>query len=434
MAKHHVWESKWEFIDNLGNGGQGYTILVQNMDNDKLMGALKFLKSQKDPERRERLYREMAALKTLDHENIPKLIDGNGEEYADNSIELYIVTEYIPGDTLEKFIEKRGILSFQDATELILSLAHTLKYCHDREFVHRDIKPNNIILRDNDLKSPVLIDYGLSFNREIAAEVNSTETGQHIGNRFLSLPELRVPGANKRDPRSDITMLCGIFLYSMTGIIPTDLLDENEAKPHRRDLTKEKLANVAGPAIDLLNNFFDKAFNPAINDRYQSIDSVIKRLEELLNFKPQEMKDEDRAAAVEAIKRKLNASVDVEKSNNLKKFFDDLDNAIRRGITQVLNQFKELDFHSLQSAGHTDIPHQLYRNTFGIGSGILNRELIRTIFKCRGNGSEFILDATSDGETVELDRIDWNDHVDWGSIEERVSEYYIRGIQKKLES
>ena len=104
--KNKPWEEKWETIKPIGGGGQGDTFLVKPKDSTILSQSfvLKKLKNQKDPERRKRMHREVAALITLDCPGIPRLIDSNSDQF-DAEVPLYMIGEFIEGKTLSQFLE-----------------------------------------------------------------------------------------------------------------------------------------------------------------------------------------------------------------------------------------------------------------------------------------------------------------------------------------
>ncbi|NES03267.1 MAG: protein kinase, partial [Okeania sp. SIO2F4] len=187
--KKRPWDEKWEVIAKIGKGGQGETSLVKPKNDSFPPGnyVLKILNycHQKDDERRARMSREVNNLKTFRNPGIPELIDSNYEFFEDLNILLYMVTEFIEGNTLEKFIIEKGGIDVFDAVKFTVKLLDIVEYCHQRDVVHRDIKPDNIIVRNDSLTTPVLIDFGLSFNKE--DDTNLTPTGQDVGNRFLFL-------------------------------------------------------------------------------------------------------------------------------------------------------------------------------------------------------------------------------------------------------
>ena len=261
------WKDKWAPVREIDSGGQGNSKVVLSKDgNDPNEYFLKILRHQGDMERRKRMHREVGAYSTLKHPGITKLVDSNSHQFADDSYKLYLVTEYVNGTTLYNFVQYNGALALNDAIDFVLALVDIVVYCHHEDCVHRDIKPINIMLRGGNIATPLLVDFGLSFNLDDESQLE-TELGQEIGNRFLRLPELCIDSSNKRDPRSDITSLCGILLYALTGLLPVSLLDENGKMPHQRPHIAAKLAMLPVD-IEALLRIFDRGFQTNILHRW----------------------------------------------------------------------------------------------------------------------------------------------------------------------
>lgn len=224
--KSKLWE-KWELLNpdsnKLGQGGQGVVRKVKNLQSGEL-GALKELTNCNSPERRKRMKIEAVSLSVLEHNNICKILDSN----TTSTGKPYIITNFIDGVTLEDKIAQSHF-SLHEMHEFAKELLSALHYAHSIPVYHRDIKPGNIMLRDGRSSDPVLIDFGLSFNEEENIFSSATYDGQQLGNRFLHLPELQ---RGARDPRSDITQLCGVFLYTITGIPPISLVNAQGEYPH----------------------------------------------------------------------------------------------------------------------------------------------------------------------------------------------------------
>src|ERR1041384_8174313 len=100
------WDIKWQKVRELGGGGQGATFLVKRRDgSDDNEYVLKVLRRQDDSERRQRMYREVNALRRLQHTAaVPKFIESNTDQHADLDVPLYFVAEYVKGQTLEERI------------------------------------------------------------------------------------------------------------------------------------------------------------------------------------------------------------------------------------------------------------------------------------------------------------------------------------------
>jgi serine/threonine protein kinase len=269
MAKRHPWDERWESVKHLGAGGQGTTTLVKRRGGDDSVFVLKRLNRQNDPERRARMRREAVALQTLGHPGIPRYVDCNTQEYA-NDVPLFIVLEHIPGPTLEEFVADNA-MALDDALAMAMVLTDILSYCHERNIGHRDIKPDNIILRNSSAREPVLIDFGQSFNLDTTAEpIGGTQTNEQMGNRFLILPEHRVPGDSKRDLRSDLTSCCGVLFYALTREMPTMLRDASGHAPHERDSVRSGFEALASTRRLALLRLFARGFLHRVDDRWQT--------------------------------------------------------------------------------------------------------------------------------------------------------------------
>jgi len=227
------------------------------------------------------MHREVAAYRTLRHPRIPQLIDSNVDAFADLSVELYLVTERIHGPTLANWRISQQTVDISEAARISARLLEVVEYCHSQEILHRDIKPDNILLRCGSIDDPVLVDFGLSFNAE-EEHPNETGTIVELGNRFLRLPELGPNSANKRDPRTDLTFCTGILLYLLTGIPPAMLVDENRQLPHQRPALSAVLsASLDRNSRDRVLRVFDRGFQLELSRRWQSAAEFIRALEDL---------------------------------------------------------------------------------------------------------------------------------------------------------
>jgi serine/threonine protein kinase len=275
------WEREWEGHEILGQGGQGVTRRVENRNTGQV-GCVKILSKQNDKERRMRFAREATAYDTCSHPLIPRLLVSNAHNHADTDYKLFLVTEYVCGPTLTQLIDEKERIDWIDGLKLTIALLGVVKYLHDNDWVHRDIKPDNIILRDRDVTAPVLLDFGLSYKEDIA-ETLDTEHGQEMGNRFLRLPELSIGSTTKRDDRSDLSFIGGILFYVLTGTLPATLQDSEGRMPHQRPVCFAQLSRIAGAAAPVLFDFLDRCFNPVLIRRHANAASMQAILETLLN-------------------------------------------------------------------------------------------------------------------------------------------------------
>ena len=197
-------------------------------------------------------------------------------------IEPYIATEFIEGPTLRRWREAQEHYELDTAIEMTRKLLAVLSACHAGDIVHRDVKPDNIILANGDPGHPVLLDFGLNYH-EIEGIAFETEHGQEVGNRFLRLPELSAGSPLKQDPRSDLSFAAGILLYMLTGRNPDVLQDAEGRLPHQRRDNDAKIQREADHGMTHLLSLFDTAFAPQISDRFTNADVMLEKLESVMN-------------------------------------------------------------------------------------------------------------------------------------------------------
>ena len=286
MDQHYsiTWAERWDSVRDLPGGGQGDAKVVKAKDQtNSQVRFLKVLRQQNELDRRKRMFREVSSYGTLDHPLIPKLIDTNVEVFADLNYKLYLVTEFIEGVALGDFVRRKGPLAFEPSVQLVMRLLDVVQYCHENEVYHRDVKPDNILLRNGDPDHPVLVDFGLSFNnKEVAAD--ATFSGEELGNRFCRLPELAGSSSAKRDPRSDVTFCAAVLVYLLTGELPSVLEDEQRKMPHQRETIRALLdKNTPKEKQAALYAILDQSFQTDVRLRWQRASDLRRELDLLLS-------------------------------------------------------------------------------------------------------------------------------------------------------
>ena len=277
----HPWEAKWTVGARLGKGGQGITHLVTQADDPHVKGVLKQLKNNQNAQARGRMAREVLSLRTLADAGaaVPRVLDHNTERFEDLSLELFVVMDFIPGQTLRERIDG-GVLDIDSAIQSTLSLSKTVQIAHGQNVLHRDLKPENIILRNDDPGALVIVDYGLSFN---LSDDKLTESGETFRNQFLDLPETNTPSGNRRDPRSDLTAVCAILYFCLTGHVPGQLQDGTGAMPHMRPNYSIRENHKNDERVLRLEEFFSRGFAANIANRFQQVEEIQEILQSLLS-------------------------------------------------------------------------------------------------------------------------------------------------------
>ena len=158
IEKQILIGGRYSLRDPLGSGGMADVFLAYEEDLERDV-ALKILKEQYADEEAfvERFRREAQSAASLNHPNIVRIYDWGGTENGEAS---YIAMEYAPGGTLEHRILEDGALPPQKAVEVASQIAEALGFAHERGVIHRDIKPQNILL--SALGNAKVTDFGLA--------------------------------------------------------------------------------------------------------------------------------------------------------------------------------------------------------------------------------------------------------------------------------
>lgn len=202
---------QYELGRKIGGGGMGCVFAARHTRLDRPV-AIKFIAADvaRLPEAGDRFDLETKALGKLEHPNIVHAIDaGCAHELK------YLVMEYVDGIDLHALIEQRGPLPVSEACDLVRQAATGLAYSHQLGFLHRDIKPNNLILDTAGIVN--ILDFGLV--RNASAKANHTESGEMIGTFDFVAPE-QAHDASTVDARSDIYSLGCTLIFLLSGQAP----------------------------------------------------------------------------------------------------------------------------------------------------------------------------------------------------------------------
>ena len=209
IAKGQKINDRYEIEKLIGEGGMANVYLARDTILDRRV-AVKVLRGDLAGDEKfvRRFQREALSASSLSHPNIVEIYDV-GEDEGN----FYIVMEYIEGKTLKQLIKKRGVLSLSETMDIMLQLLDALASAHDSYIIHRDIKPQNIMIKDSGLVK--ITDFG------IAVALNSTELTQtnSVMGSVHYLPPEQASGKGSTI-RSDIYSL-GILMFEMlTGKVP----------------------------------------------------------------------------------------------------------------------------------------------------------------------------------------------------------------------
>ncbi|NET72570.1 MAG: protein kinase [Sphaerospermopsis sp. SIO1G2] len=258
-------------IEVLGSGGFGETSLAEDIHlPSRKRFVIKELKPINNDTQtsilvQQRFEREAAILENLgeNSDQIPTLY-----AYFPENGKFYLVQEWIQGQTLSNIIESQGKLDETTVKEILLSLLSVLDYVHSKGIIHRDIKPDNIIIRSKDNK-PVLIDFG-AVKETIRTVVNPANQTQSI---VIGTPGYMPSEQAIGRPvyATDIYSLGLTAIYLLTGIPPQEL----ETDPQTgKILWQEQTAGISPEMVEVLT----KAIEPRPSDRYSTASKMLNAL------------------------------------------------------------------------------------------------------------------------------------------------------------
>ena len=271
-------DNRYEILERIGTGGMAIVYKAKCHRLNRLV-AIKILKSDlaQNEEFRRRFNAESQAVAQLSHPNIVSVYDvSRGGDME------YIVMELIDGITLKQYMEKRSQLNWRESLHFITQIMRGLSHAHSRGIIHRDIKPQNImVLRDGSVK---VADFGIA----CLADSAQTLTQEALGSvHYISPEQAR---GDRPDARSDIYS-SGVVLYEMlTGRLPFE--GESAVSVAIQHLSSIPLApREINPDIpEQLELICMKAMAPDLEHRYQSADAMIADLEAFRKNPEVEMK------------------------------------------------------------------------------------------------------------------------------------------------
>lgn len=270
-GKHHGFIlGPYKVMELIGRGGMGRIFLAEHMTLHRRV-AIKALQSEKarNHELLQRFYREARAVAALDHPNIVKIFDVNEESGTH-----FLVMEYVSGRTLKQIIAK-GPLSYQKAVRYIIKTATGLKHAHEKGFVHRDIKPDNIIVSNEGIVK--ILDMGLarSLNGDGDNLTKMLNPNAVYGSVDYISPEQSIGGTV--DARSDLYSLGATLFALITGSPPFSGTAAQILVSHQ--LTKvPDLSRLVPGVPPQLNVIVAKLMAKQPEKRYRSAAEVIDAL------------------------------------------------------------------------------------------------------------------------------------------------------------
>jgi serine/threonine protein kinase len=266
-----VLQNRYQILQILGQGGFGRTYLAEDQRRFNELCAIKELiltaTGVYAGEKAQELFeREAATLYQIEHPQIPKF----REKFAQDQ-RLFLVVDYVAGKTYRTLLSERQAVNqtFSEAEviQLIRSLLPILEHIHKQGIIHRDISPENIILRQDD-GLPVLIDFGVV--KELANKLQATTTTPATTVGKLGYAPSEQMQTGRAYPSSDLYALAVTILVLLTGREPAEIYDET-----RLTWTWQKWVSLSPGFAQILQ----RMLNYAPGERYQSAAEVAQALQ-----------------------------------------------------------------------------------------------------------------------------------------------------------
>ena len=275
-------DDRYQLEELIGEGGMA--VVYRATDNRlNRQVAVKIMRPEfaADEDFKRRFCSESQAVAMLSHPNIMAVYDVSQNEKLE-----YIVMELINGITLKQYLDRKGAIGWRETLHFAKQIARALVHAHERGIIHRDIKPQNImLLRDGTIK---VADFGIAALENEASEM----TGQAIGSIHYIAPEQA--RGELPNVRGDVYSL-GIVMYEMlTGTLPYtgDTLSEIalkhlEAKP----VPPHEIVQDFPPPLE---GIILKAMDPNADERYQSAAELLDALEAFTESQAEEEEQEEK--------------------------------------------------------------------------------------------------------------------------------------------
>jgi len=258
---------KYEILEVIGHGGMGQVYKAVDPTIGRMV-AIKKVTSvfSDDPLLLKRFYREAHSTGALQHPNIVTVYD-----LGDQDGIPYLVMEYLEGESLEKIIKEKRSFTLTEKLNIMIQACEGLGYAHQRQIIHRDVKPGNVVvLKDGVVK---IVDFGIA---QLGNE-RFTRTGQVIGSLYYMSPE-QIQGLDV-DSRSDIYST-GVLLFEfIAGVLPFQGKDPTSTLAKILQEPPPLLSNFVQPCPPELDTVIQRALAKDRNDRFTAMEDFIFELQ-----------------------------------------------------------------------------------------------------------------------------------------------------------
>jgi len=278
LTSNTILANKYKLVRRLGEGGMGCVWVADHLHLDRQV-AIKVISNRviSEPSVRQRFETEARATAHVESPHVVQVLDFDYTEAG----QPFLVLELLVGETLEQRLSREGVLSLNDARELMKQTTHALAEAHRSGILHRDIKADNLFVVARDDLFVKLLDFGIAIRRDRTlmpdSAVDPAELSP-IGTPLYMSPEQTL-ALGTVDERSDLYSLAVCMYYALTGDFPfcADSLAVLAFAQQREDFPMpSSLRPELGPSIDA---FFLRAFAFSADDRFSSAEKMFEAFE-----------------------------------------------------------------------------------------------------------------------------------------------------------
>ena len=239
---------------------------------------------------KEKIIKEARILSEINHPNVVNVL----EVFKQNNT-VYIVMEFISGYSLKQQVEQKGVFQEDKLKKIIYKIGQALDYIHEKNILHLDIKPSNILIDKNN--NPKLIDFGISKRYDLADDQQTSTTLQAASKGYASIEQYDSEGIQSFSPRPDIYSLGATMYYLSTGQVPTEsilrstkgLQPPREINPAISEKTEEVILKAMALHADdryetIMDMLYYLGYNPIIDqidmDTIAEKTELVKKIKE----------------------------------------------------------------------------------------------------------------------------------------------------------
>ncbi len=260
----------FKILKKLGQGGMGAVYLAHQENLDRKV-ALKVMAPQvaSRPGFVERFYREARSMAKLDHPNVVR-----GFDVGEDNGQHYVAMELIDGKSMQDWLNELKVLSVGDALHVTIKAADALQHAHDMSMIHRDIKPDNMLVTSKGVLK--VSDLGLA--KQVDEDNSMTQSGTGLGTPYYMPPE-QARNAKHVDHRSDIYALGSTLYHFLTGQYPFTGESTLELILSKEKGKFKPASQLNKSVPERLSLIIDRSLAKDPKTRQQSMTELIRELE-----------------------------------------------------------------------------------------------------------------------------------------------------------